>query len=107
MFQIFKGIDGSFRFRLKSSNGEIILISESYSSKESCRNGIASVKRNAPYSEQYEKRVSKNGMYYFVLKARNAQIIGVSSSYVSKAGYENGKYAIMKNAPSAIVEDLT
>ncbi len=47
-FEIFKTKDGQFRFRLKASNGEPILASESYKAKDSCKNGIASVKKNAP-----------------------------------------------------------
>lgn len=47
-FEIFKQKDGQFRFRLKASNGEIILASEAYKAKDSCKNGIASVKKNAP-----------------------------------------------------------
>mgnify|MGYP002862168451 CR=1 FL=1 len=47
-FEIFKTKDGQFRFRLIASNGEKILASESYKAKDSCKNGIASVKKNAP-----------------------------------------------------------
>ena len=42
---------GEFRFRLKARNGEIVGTSEGYKSKESCENGIASVKKNAPEAE--------------------------------------------------------
>lgn len=39
---------GKFRFNLKAKNGEIILSSQGYVSKDSCLNGINSVKNNAP-----------------------------------------------------------
>ena len=42
---------GEFRFRLKARNGEIILASEGYSSKPGVKNGVESVKRNAPEAE--------------------------------------------------------
>ena len=42
------GQDGAYRFRLKAGNGEIIAVSESYTSKAGTRNGIESVKTNAP-----------------------------------------------------------
>ena len=38
-------------FNLKSGNGEPILKSEIYSSIASCKNGIASVAKNAPIAE--------------------------------------------------------
>mgnify|MGYP002635888100 CR=1 FL=1 len=39
---------GKFRFRLKAGNGEIIASSEDYESKASAKNGIGSIKKNAP-----------------------------------------------------------
>ena len=47
-FEIYKDKAGEFRFRLKASNGEIILASEGYKAKASCLNGIRSVVHNAP-----------------------------------------------------------
>jgi len=47
-FEIFKGKNGNFYFRLKSGNNEIIAQSEGYVSKQGAQNGIAAVKRDAP-----------------------------------------------------------
>lgn len=47
-FEIYKDKAGEFRFRLKAKNGEIIATSEGYKSMDSCKNGIESVKKNAP-----------------------------------------------------------
>lgn len=47
-FEIFKGNDGKYYFRLKAVNGEIIAHSEGYSTKQGANDGIASVKKNAP-----------------------------------------------------------
>ncbi len=46
-FEVYKDKAGQFRFRLKAKNGEIILVSEGYSAKASCLNGVESVKKNA------------------------------------------------------------
>jgi len=53
-FEIFKDVSDEFRFRLKAPNGEIIAISEGYTTKASCLNGIKSVKKNAPIAEVEE-----------------------------------------------------
>ena len=45
-FEVYKDKAGEYRFRLKAPNGEIIAISEGYRSKNSCMNGIKSVKKN-------------------------------------------------------------
>ena len=47
-FEMYTDKAGEFRFRLKATNGEIIAVSEGYKAKESCVNGIESVKKNAP-----------------------------------------------------------
>lgn len=47
-FELYMDRSGNFRFRLRARNGKIIAISESYSTKSACQNGIASVRRNAP-----------------------------------------------------------
>ena len=47
-FEVYKDKAGEFRFRLKARNGEIIAVSEGYKAKDSCLNGIESVRRNAP-----------------------------------------------------------
>ena len=46
-FEVYKDKAGEFRFRLKAGNGEIIAISEGYTTKASCLKGIESVKANA------------------------------------------------------------
>lgn len=50
-FEMYTDKAGEFRFRLKARNGEIIAVSEGYKAKESCVNGIESVKKNAPEAE--------------------------------------------------------
>lgn len=50
-FEIFKGINGQYYFRLKAENGEIIATSEGYTSKQSAQNGIAAVRRCAPAAQ--------------------------------------------------------
>jgi len=47
-FELFTDKAGEYRFRLKARNGEIIAVSEGYKKKDSCLNGIESVRKNAP-----------------------------------------------------------
>ena len=47
-FEMYTDKAGEFRFRLKAKNGEVIATSEGYKAKNSCENGINSVKKNAP-----------------------------------------------------------
>ena len=109
------------KFDLKAGNGEVIATSEVYSSEDACRNGIASVQKNAPvanvedqtvegYAEakhpKFEVYEDKGGEFRFRLKATNGQIIAVSEGYKAKASCMNGVESVKKNAPDAdIVEE--
>ncbi len=46
-FVVTKDKKGEFRFVLKAGNGEVIAMSEGYSSKAGAMNGIESVRKNA------------------------------------------------------------
>ena len=50
-FEIFKDEKGSFRFRLKSGNGQVLAVSEAYKRKPSAVNGINSVIKNSAKAE--------------------------------------------------------
>lgn len=105
-------------FNLKSGNGEPILHSEIYSSMAACKNGVASVAKNAPIAEiedqtkedfeklsnpKFELYVDKRGEFRFRLKARNGEIIGTSESYKAKASALNGIDSVKRNADSETV----
>ncbi|WP_311258916.1 YegP family protein [Microbacterium sp. WCS2018Hpa-9] len=53
-FELYEDRAGEHRFRLKAGNGQVIATSEGYSSKSAARNGIESVKTNAPDAEIVE-----------------------------------------------------
>jgi len=106
-FEIFRDKKGEHRFRLKAGNGQTILASEGYTSRKACESGVASVQKNSALAEQFERKGAKNGKFYFVLKAKNHQVIGQSEMYDSEAAMENGIKSVMTNGPSTVVEDAS
>jgi uncharacterized protein YegP (UPF0339 family) len=50
-FEMYTDKAGKCRWRLKAANGEVIATSEAYTTEAACKNGIASVKKNAPIAE--------------------------------------------------------
>jgi uncharacterized protein len=106
-FELKNAANDQFMFNLKAGNGETILTSEMYKSKASAKNGIDSVKENSQDRDMFEEKESSKGSPYFVLKAKNGQIIGASEMYSSVSGMRNGIDSVMKNAPGADVVDLT
>lgn len=111
---------GGVKFDLKASNGETILSSQPYKSLKSCKNGIASVIKNAPVAEiedqtkekieskkcpKFEIYLDKAGESRFRLKAKNGQIIGTSEGYKALKSCMNGIASVVKNAPGAAVTE--
>lgn len=105
-FEVFKGNDNQFYFRLRAANNEIVLTSEGYVSKDGCLNGIDSVKSNAPEVQHYQKKKSSNNQYYFLLVATNGQTIGCSEMYTTETARDHGIDVVHDVAPKAKVEIL-
>lgn len=106
------------KFDLKAGNGEVIATSEVYTSEKACRNGIASVQKNAPVAAvenqtvegyavekhpKFEVYTDKAGEFRFRLKATNGQIIAVSEGYKAMASCMDGIESVKKNAVDAPV----
>ena len=116
---IVKTTKAGFRFNLLATNGQVIAVSETYSSEDACLNGIESVRTSClgPVENQtvenfevlthpkFEVYTDKAGEFRFRLKAANGEIIAVSEGYVAMAGCMNGIESVKKNAASTdIVE---
>ncbi len=106
-YQIFKGNNDKFYFRLYSRNGQQILASQGYASKSGCQNGIESVKKNCQNDAQYETKVAKNGKHYFNLIAANKQIIASSQMYASVQTMKGGIDAVKRVGADSDVEDAS
>lgn len=118
---VIRTVSSGIKFDLKAGNGQTIATSEVYTTQAACRNGIASVQKNAPAAgvedqtvegytavshPKFEMYQDKAGEYRFRLKATNGQIIATSEGYTAKASCVNGIESVKKNAPVAeIVED--
>lgn len=96
-----------YMFNLKGRNGEVVLTSERYISKQGALNGIASVKAHAPYDGQYRRLTATNGSPYFTLLAVNGETLGTSELYSSVAARDDGIAWVKVNAPTARIDDNT
>ena len=45
---VIRKVNSGIKFDLKATNGQVIATSEVYTTEAACRNGIASVQKNAP-----------------------------------------------------------
>ena len=107
-FELYRDKVGKFRFRLKASNGQIILASQAYTQKPNAKQGIESVRKNAPIDERYERKEAAGGKScMFNLKSANHKVVGTSELYESKSACEKGIASTKKNAPKAALDDQT
>lgn len=118
---VIKKTNTGVKFDLKATNGQVIATSEVYTSDAACKNGIASVQKNAPVAAvenqtvegyateknpKFEVYTDKAGEFRFRLTATNGQVIAVSEGYKAIANCLNGVESVKKNAPEAeIVEE--
>ena len=118
---VIKKTNTGIKFDLKATNGQVIATSEVYTSDAACKNGIASVQKNAPVAAvenqtvegyateknpKFEVYTDKAGEFRFRLTATNGQVIAVSEGYKTIASCLNGVESVKKNAPEAeIVEE--
>lgn len=106
------------KFDLKAGNGQVIATSEVYTTDAACKNGIESVRKNAPVAAvedqtvegyateknpKFEVYTDKAGEFRFRLKATNGQVIAVSEGYTTHANCLNGVESVKNNAPEADV----
>ena len=103
-FKISKSSDQQYVFNLTAANGEVLLGSERYTSRDSAEQGIQALKGSAGIDARYERREARDGQLYFVIKAGNGEIVGVSETYTSHAAREAGIGSVKVNAPVAGVE---
>ena len=106
-FQIFKSDKSTaYYYRLRSTNNqEIILESEGYATKFAAMQAIDSAKSTSRFDQYYEL---KEGIFYsFALKAGNGETLGRSRKYMSANERDSAMKLVKKEAPNAVLEDLT
>ena len=111
---VVKKTSTGYKFDLQATNGQVIATSEVYNSDAACKNGIESVRKNAPVAvvenqtvegfateknPKFEIYKDKAGEFRFRLKATNGQIIAVGEGYTTLSNCEKGVESVKKNAP--------
>lgn len=102
-FETFKDKSGKHRFRLKAANGETVLASQGYATRQGVMNGIKSVQVNSKKSESFKTNATRNKKFRFNLMAVNGRVIGTSETYNTTKACANGIQAVRRAADKAKV----
>ncbi|MEO8006341.1 MAG: YegP family protein [Betaproteobacteria bacterium] len=104
-FEIHKSTNEKFVFNLKAANNEVILTSQTYSTKQHALDGIEAVRKNSANDAQYTRKHSTAKQPYFVLNATNGETIGSSQMYASTPAMESGIASVKENGATKTSKD--
>ena len=90
MIELKKDTNNTYRFFIKTDDGNSLLNSIPFSSKEDADNTIKQLSPLMKRQAVFERKTDHAGKFLFALKDTNGSIIGTSQSYSSEAGMENG-----------------
>ncbi len=97
--------EGEYVAFLYANNGELILTSEIYSTSESAKKGVETIRRNLATGTATIYR-DKNDNYYFKLKSVKNRILCIGETYKSKIVCENSFESVKRFAASPIQEEV-
>jgi len=89
-FETFTGRDGKTYFHLLAANGQKVLHSQGYVSKQGASKGVETVRFNGQFADSFQLKQARDGQWYFNLLAGNWEIIGTSELYATKSSAERG-----------------
>jgi uncharacterized protein YegP (UPF0339 family) len=82
--------EGAWYFHVASSSGEIVLASESYTTRKGALGGILSVLDNGTVKARYHLSTGQDGQSYVTLSASNGQIIATTEGYSTASNARRG-----------------
>ena len=104
-FQIIRGENKQYYFRLRTGDGNIILQSGGYKFRAGAEKGIDIVKVSVYNDDRFKRRLSLDGKYYFEIVTIDGDILGTGKLYESLQGCDNGIFAVKDLAPKAVIEN--
>ena len=117
---VVRDVPSGIKFDLRTTDNQVIVTSEVYTTMAACKTGIESVRRNAPIAKmedrtgegfvsvtnpKFEMYLDKAGEFRFRLKARNGEIIAISDGYGTRESCETGIEYVRRNTPTAAIRE--
>jgi uncharacterized protein YegP (UPF0339 family) len=94
-FEVYEGIDGQHYFRLFAGNGENVLRSEGYSSRNAALEGLNAARDLGRRSTAFEVLPARDGQFYFNLLAANGKVVATASeTYASESNAKRGSETV-------------
>ncbi len=98
-------VAGGYAYHLKASNGEILVVSETFSTREGAVRAIDVVKRNLE-TGTIKFFSDKKGKFKFKLVSKNYRVLLISSNYPTEKGAIRASESFKKFAVKADIVDV-
>lgn len=92
----------NWRYKLKASNGEVIIVSEPYTTEKAVRNGIETLKKNIEIS-RCDIIEDKHGLFSFRVITKQGRCLATSANYKTKARAESASESYKRWATSETI----
>lgn len=98
--------DGEFVAYLYANNKELMLTSETYSSSDGAKKGIATIRKNAAVDENFTYYHDKNKNYFFKLKTSKNRFLCAGETYANKTACLKSIESVKKFVDSPLAEKV-
>ncbi|WP_020681251.1 DUF1508 domain-containing protein [Marinobacterium rhizophilum] len=95
-----------YTFSFLDTSGMSLVRSENYAVKKSCLNGVESVRKNSQIDGRYALAESKNGKFFFNLKASNGQVVATSALFESADLRSDAMALLKRHATTMPIEEV-
>ena len=92
----------NWRYKLKASNGEVIIVSEPYTSEKAVRTGIETLKKNIEVS-RCDIVEDKHGLFSFRVITKQGRCLATSANYKTKLRAESASESYKRWATSETI----
>lgn len=105
-FQIIRGKNEKYYFRLRMADGAIILHSDGFKVRDGAEKGIELVRLSVYYDERFKRKISRDGRYFFEIMSMENHILGTSRRFNTIQDCDRAIGLVKDLAPEATIEDF-
>ena len=98
--------EGEFVAYLYANNKEIMLTSETYSSPDGAKKGIATIRKNAAIDDNFTYYRDKNKNYFFKLKTSKNRLLCAGETYANKSACLKSIESVKNFVDSPLAEKI-
>jgi len=104
MFKVFTVEEGRYQFEYLNGNGELMLVSPKFDTKEVAEKVIQDVRVGSMMSEQIASSKTASGEFFFIIKDREGIAVAKSVLFDDEMTFNNGLHSVRDNA---CIADIT